>query len=118
MGELHKRKIFSIARITCFRDHVVARKRPDLAIQRADGSPWQDPSGITGWTPSTRPTGTTTLMSPSMPQSAALARSSGTTSDFRRREIGGAVIIRQKRRTTCARMPESSPSSSSTRVRS
>jgi hypothetical protein len=45
MEELHKRKIFSIARITCFRDRLVARKRPDLAIQRADSSPWQDPSG-------------------------------------------------------------------------
>ncbi|MES2461896.1 MAG: putative glycoside hydrolase [Armatimonadota bacterium] len=45
MEELHKRKIFSIARITCFRDHVTARKRPDLAVQRTDGSPWRDRSG-------------------------------------------------------------------------
>ncbi len=45
MEELHKRKIFSIARITCFRDRVTARKRPDLAVQSADGSPWRDRSG-------------------------------------------------------------------------
>jgi hypothetical protein len=45
MRELEKRKIFSIARITCFRDRVTARKRPDLAVQRPDGTPWRDRSG-------------------------------------------------------------------------
>jgi hypothetical protein len=44
-GGAERAKIFSIARITCFRDRVTARKRPDLAVQRTDGSPWRDRSG-------------------------------------------------------------------------
>ncbi|MBC8135972.1 MAG: putative glycoside hydrolase [Fibrella sp.] len=45
MAQLRKRKVFSIARITCFRDEITAKKRPDLAVQRKDGKQWQDSSG-------------------------------------------------------------------------
>lgn len=45
MAQLKKHDIFPIARITVFRDRVTARKRPDLAVQRTDGSPWRDRSG-------------------------------------------------------------------------
>ena len=45
LDELKKRKVFAIARITCFRDKIVPKKRPDLAIQRPDGSPWRDRAG-------------------------------------------------------------------------
>ncbi len=45
LAELKKRNIFAIARITCFRDKLVPKKRPDLAIQRPDGVPWRDNAG-------------------------------------------------------------------------
>jgi hypothetical protein len=45
LAELKKRNIYAIARITCYRDKIVPRKKPSLAIQRADGSPWRDRSG-------------------------------------------------------------------------
>lgn len=45
MAELRKRKVYSIARITCFRDEITAKKRRDLAVQRLDGKQWQDSSG-------------------------------------------------------------------------
>ncbi len=45
IAELKKRHIYAIARITCFRDQVVPRKKPALAIHRPDGSPWRDRSG-------------------------------------------------------------------------
>ena len=45
LDELKKRKVFAIARITCFRDKIVPKTRPDLAIQRPDGSPWRDRAG-------------------------------------------------------------------------
>ena len=45
LAELKKRKIYAIARITVFRDKIAARKKPALAVQRPDGSPWRDRSG-------------------------------------------------------------------------
>lgn len=45
LAELKKRNIYAIARITVFRDKIVPRKKPALAIQRPDGSPWRDRSG-------------------------------------------------------------------------
>ncbi|MBC8142062.1 MAG: putative glycoside hydrolase [Armatimonadetes bacterium] len=45
MAQLSKRKIYSIARITCFRDRITAKKRPDLAVQTTGGAPWRDRSG-------------------------------------------------------------------------
>ena len=45
MATLKKHNIYSIARITCFRDKVLPKKRPDLAIQTPDGKAWKDPSG-------------------------------------------------------------------------
>jgi hypothetical protein len=47
--ELHADGIYLIGRVVVFEDPVLADKRPDLAIQRSDGSPWLDSSGI-GWT--------------------------------------------------------------------
>lgn len=45
VAECKKRGVYSIARITVFRDKIVPRKRPDLAIQFADGRPWRDRAG-------------------------------------------------------------------------
>jgi len=45
LAECKKRNIFTIARITVFRDKIVPRKRPNLAIQFPDGSPWRDRAG-------------------------------------------------------------------------
>lgn len=39
---LHAAGGYAIARIVCFKDSKLATARPDLAIQRADGSPWRD----------------------------------------------------------------------------
>ncbi len=47
LAQLKARGIFPIARITCFRDKIVPRKRPDLAIQRPGGGPWRDRAGHT-----------------------------------------------------------------------
>lgn len=47
LAELKAKNIFPIARITCFRDRIVPKARPDLAIQRANGSPWRDGAGHT-----------------------------------------------------------------------
>ncbi|MBC7808155.1 MAG: putative glycoside hydrolase [Akkermansiaceae bacterium] len=45
MAELRKRKVYSIARITCFRDEITAKKRLDLSVQTAGGKHWRDRSG-------------------------------------------------------------------------
>lgn len=46
LADLHKRGVYSIARIVCFKDNVLALARPDLAIRdvRA-GRPWVDAEG-------------------------------------------------------------------------
>jgi hypothetical protein len=54
LAALKKRDIYPIARITCFRDGVLPRKRPAQAIQRPDGSPWRDASGHTWLDPYNR----------------------------------------------------------------
>ncbi|HDP80653.1 MAG TPA: hypothetical protein ENN21_07410 [Spirochaetes bacterium] len=42
--ELRKRNIYIIARVAVFHDHLLHRKRPDLAIQSAStGKPWRGP---------------------------------------------------------------------------
>jgi hypothetical protein len=45
IAECKKRGVFTIARITVFRDKIVPRKRPDLAIKYPDGRPWRDRAG-------------------------------------------------------------------------
>ncbi|MBI4410848.1 MAG: putative glycoside hydrolase [Gemmatimonadetes bacterium] len=45
LAELGRRGIYPIARIVVFKDPVLARARPDLAIRRADGSLWHDHHG-------------------------------------------------------------------------
>ena len=37
--------LYTIARITCFRDDTLTAQRPDLALLRASGSPWRDKDG-------------------------------------------------------------------------
>lgn len=51
LADLEKKNIYTIARISCFRDSVVPPKRPDLAIQNADGTPWKDRAGYTWLNP-------------------------------------------------------------------
>ena len=43
---LHDNNIFVIARVTVFQDPFYAPKRPDLAVQRTDGSVWKDNKGL------------------------------------------------------------------------
>jgi hypothetical protein len=45
LDQLRASGIYPIARIVVFRDEVLAKARPDLAIQRADGSIWVDNYG-------------------------------------------------------------------------
>jgi|GEM_PF-952033 len=45
---LKERKIYSIARMVLFKDPVLAKKRPDLAVRHARGGIWLDNRGI-GW---------------------------------------------------------------------
>lgn len=51
MALLKEHNIYPIARITCFRDQIVPKKHPEMAVQRADGSVWKDPSGHTWLNP-------------------------------------------------------------------
>ncbi len=44
----HRNGIYMIGRVVCFQDPKLAQGRPDLAIQRADGSVWTTNAGI-GW---------------------------------------------------------------------
>jgi hypothetical protein len=44
----HERGIYLIGRIVVFEDPVLARARPDLAVQHTDGSVWRDAAGL-GW---------------------------------------------------------------------
>ena len=43
---LHDNEIFVIARVTVFQDPFYAPLRPDLAVQRTDGSVWRDHKGL------------------------------------------------------------------------
>lgn len=43
---LHDNGIFTIARVTVFQDPFYAPKRPDLAVQKLDGSVWSDNKGL------------------------------------------------------------------------
>lgn len=47
--ELHADGIYVIGRIAVFEDPVLSARRPDMAIQRSDGSRWLNYSGL-GWT--------------------------------------------------------------------
>ena len=44
----HRNGIYMIGRVVCFQDPKLARERPDLAIQRPDGSVWTTNAGF-GW---------------------------------------------------------------------
>jgi len=44
----HRNGIYMIGRVVCFQDPKLAQGRPDLAIQRPDGSVWTTSAGI-GW---------------------------------------------------------------------
>ena len=46
--QLHRRGIYLIGRVVVFQDPMLARGRPDLAIQRPDGSVWTTNAGL-GW---------------------------------------------------------------------
>ncbi|HEY5159666.1 MAG TPA: putative glycoside hydrolase [Gaiellaceae bacterium] len=46
--QLHAEGIYLIGRVAVFEDPVLSARRPDLAIQRSDGSPWLDDAGL-GW---------------------------------------------------------------------
>ncbi len=43
--ELHEKGIYVIGRIVCFKDPILAKKRPELALVKADGSPVSDGKG-------------------------------------------------------------------------
>ena len=47
LQQLRDNGIYPIARIVVFKDRTLAEKRPDWAIQRADGSVWLDRDGYT-----------------------------------------------------------------------
>jgi hypothetical protein len=46
---VHARGIYLIGRIVVFEDPVLSRARPELAVQRSDGTVWTDAAGL-GWT--------------------------------------------------------------------
>jgi hypothetical protein len=46
LAELGEKGIFRIARVTVFQDPLYAKANPSQAVQRADGSVWQDRKGI------------------------------------------------------------------------
>lgn len=46
--QLHARGIYLIGRVAVFEDPVLSARRPDLAVQRSDGSTWLDNRGL-GW---------------------------------------------------------------------
>jgi hypothetical protein len=49
LADLHGRGIYTIARIVVFKDDLVARSRPDLAVKTAQGKLFVDREGL-GWT--------------------------------------------------------------------
>jgi hypothetical protein len=46
---VHQRGLYLIGRVVVFEDPVLAHGRPDMAVQRSDGSVWEDGAGL-GWT--------------------------------------------------------------------
>lgn len=44
--ELHEKDIYVIGRVTVFQDPHLANLRPDLAVQKSDGSVWKDFKGL------------------------------------------------------------------------
>jgi hypothetical protein len=44
----HRNGIYVIGRVVCFQDPKLAQGRPDLAVQRSDGSVWTTSAGV-GW---------------------------------------------------------------------
>ena len=46
---VHQRGLYLIGRIVVFEDPMLSHGRPELAIQRSDGSVWEDAAGL-GWT--------------------------------------------------------------------
>jgi hypothetical protein len=44
----HRNGVYMIGRVVCFQDPALASARPDLAIQRSDGSIWTTSAGL-GW---------------------------------------------------------------------
>jgi len=46
---VHQRGLYLIGRVVVFEDPVLAHGRPDLAVQRSDGSVWEDGAGL-AWT--------------------------------------------------------------------
>jgi hypothetical protein len=48
LAEAEARDIYTVARMVVFKDHPLALGRPELAVQRADGSVWTDGEGL-GW---------------------------------------------------------------------
>lgn len=49
VAQLHQRGIYTIARIVVFKDHVLSRARPRLALLARDGTIFRDREGM-GWT--------------------------------------------------------------------
>ena len=48
VGLAHRNGVYMIGRVVCFQDPTLASARPDLAIQRADGTVWTTAAGL-GW---------------------------------------------------------------------
>ena len=46
---VHAKGLYLVGRIVTFEDPVLSRARPELAVQRGDGTPWRDAAGL-GWT--------------------------------------------------------------------
>lgn len=47
MARLKEKGVYPIARIACFRDNFVPKKRPELAVKLASGGVWKDRAGYT-----------------------------------------------------------------------
>lgn len=54
LDECFRRGIYTIARIAVFQDDELARKRPDLAVQKSGGKTWTDRKGIAWMDPAAR----------------------------------------------------------------
>ncbi|NLY89907.1 MAG: hypothetical protein GX085_09900 [Firmicutes bacterium] len=54
LATLKQRGIYPIARLVLFKDPVLARKRPDLAVQNINGGVWLDNKGIAWVDPNSR----------------------------------------------------------------
>jgi hypothetical protein len=51
LDNLKKRNIYPIARLVCFRDPLLSRTYPDIALKSKDGSLWKDRAGISWLNP-------------------------------------------------------------------